>query len=299
MPEFLVELYSEEIPPKLQTSARIQFKNQLQIFLKDKGIKYKECLDFSCPTRLSIFLKDLPKKIEVPSKEIKGPKTDVSEKVVEGFARSHNENVKNVFKKETEKGSFYFIKTEKKNIFVEELLINYLPKLISEITWKKSMKWSINSLMWGRPLRSIFAIFNKKKLNFKYYHLDSTDKIIVEQDLVIKTKQVKTFKEYISFLKNNRIVIDQSERQKIIEKKFELISKSKNFKNHYSQNLLDEVVNLVEDPNVLIVNFDKAFLKIPQEIIISTLEKHQRYFPIIDNRDRLTNYFFVVANKKR
>ena len=55
------------------------------------------------------------------------------------------------FKKETEKGSFYFIKTEKKNIFVEELLINYLPKLISEITWKKSMKWSINSLMWGRP----------------------------------------------------------------------------------------------------------------------------------------------------
>ena len=83
-----------------------------------------------------------------------------------------------------------------------------------------------------------------------------------------------------------------------MKKKFELISKSKNFKNHYSQNLLDEVVNLVEDPNVLIVNFDKAFLKIPQEIIISTLEKHQRYFPIIDNRDRLTNYFFVVANKK-
>ena len=135
------------------------------------------------------------------------------------------------------------------------------------------MKWSINSLMWEDHSDQYLPFLIRKKLNFKYYHLDSTDKIIVEQDLVIKTKQVKTFKEYISFLKNNRIVIDQSERQKIIEKKFELISKSKNFKNHYSQNLLDEVVNLVEDPNVLIVNFDKAFLKIPQEIIISTLEK--------------------------
>ena len=96
----------------------------------------------------------------------------------------------------------------------------------------------------------------------------------------------------------NKIVIDQNERQKIILNKFNSFSKSKNFKEQYNQRLLEEVVNIVEDPNVLLVDFDKEYLKIPEEIIIFTLEKHQRYFPIFDSRERLTNYFFVVANKK-
>ena len=298
MPEFLVELYSEEIPPKLQTSARNQLKQELENFFQEKEIKYKKCVEFSNPTRLVIFFKDLPEKIKIPSKEIKGPKIQVAENVLESFARSHNENVKNIFKKNTKKGEFYFIKTNEKNIFIEELLTNNLPKLISAITWKKSMKWSVNSLLWGRPLRSILAIYNKKKLVFKYHHLDSTDKATVEQDLITKSKQIKSFREYISFLEEYKIIIDQNERKKIVLSKFQSISKSKNFKQIYNQNLLDEVINIVEDPNVLLVDFDKSFLNIPKEIIISTLEKHQRYFPIFDNRDRLTNYFFVVANKR-
>ena len=160
------------------------------------------------------------------------------------------------------------------------------------------MKWSTNNLIWGRPLRSIFAIFNGKKLPFKYQHLESTDNIIIEQDLITKSQKIKNFKEYFSFLKSNKILVDQNERQKIILKRFNSVSKSKNYKEQYNQRLLEEVVNIVEDPNVLLVNFDKEYLKIPQEIIISTLEKHQRYFPIFDSRERLTNYFFVVANKK-
>ena len=205
MPEFLVELYSEEIPPKLQTSARNQLKQELENFFQEKEIKYKKCVEFYNPTRLAIFFKDLPEKIKIPSKEIKGPKIQVAENVLESFARSHNENVKNIFKKKTEKGEFYFIKTNEKNIFIEELLTNNLPKLISAITWKKSMKWSINSLLWGRPLRSILAIYNKKKLVFKYHHLESTDKATVEQDLITKSKQIKSFREYISFLEDHKI----------------------------------------------------------------------------------------------
>ena len=91
-----------------------------------------------------------------------------------------------------------------------------VPKAISLISWKKSMKWSTNNLMWGRPLRSIFAIFNSKKLPFKFEHLESTDNIIIEQNLIIKSQKTKSFKEYFSFLKNNKIFIDQQERQKII-----------------------------------------------------------------------------------
>ena len=160
------------------------------------------------------------------------------------------------------------------------------------------MKWSDHNLMWGRPLQSIFAIFNNKKLSFKFDHLETTDKIIVEQDLIIKSRKINNFKEYLSFLKTFNIIVDHQAREQIILKKISSISNSKQYKERINKNLLEEVVNIVEDPNLLHVSFNKDYLKIPQEIIISTLEKHQRYFPIFDSRERLTNNFFVVANKK-
>ena len=152
--------------------------------------------------------------------------------------------------------------------------------------------------MWGRPLRSIFAKFNNKKLDFRFDHLETTDEVIIEQDLISKTKKINNFKEYITFLKSYKIIVDHEEREQIILKKINSVSKTKDYKENLNSRLLEEVVNIVEDPNILLVSFNKDYLKIPQEIIISTLEKHQRYFPIFDKRDRLTNYFFVVANKK-
>ena len=201
MSEFLLELYSEEIPPQLQINARTQLKQQLEKSLEEEGIQHKECLEYSSPTRLSIYIKGIPEKIKIKSKEIKGPKVGVPENILQGFSKSHNVSEKDLFKKETEKGEFYFIKTAEKNILVEDLLINILPKAMSAISWKRSMKWSINNLMWGRPLRSIFAIFNGKKLSFKYQHLESTDNIIIEQDLITKFQKIKSFKEYFRFLK--------------------------------------------------------------------------------------------------
>jgi glycyl-tRNA synthetase beta chain len=173
-----------------------------------------------------------------------------------------------------------------------------LPKALASISWKKSMKWSDHNLMWGRPLRSIFALFNGKKIAFQFDHLESSDEIIIEQELDLKSKKIKNFKDYNSLLRSNNIVLDHNEREKIILKKINSTSKSKDYKEILNSKLLEEVVNIVEDPNILLVNFNKEYLKIPQEIIISTLEKHQRYFPIFDSRGRLTNNFFVVANKK-
>ena len=298
MSEFLLELYSEEIPPQLQINARTQLKQQIEKSLEEEGIQYKDCLEYSSPTRLSIYIKGIPEKIAVKSKEIKGPKVGVPENILQGFTKSRNVSEKDLFKKKTEKGEFYFIKTAEKKLLVEDLLIDILPKAMTGISWKKSMKWSKNNLMWGRPLRSIFTIFGGKKLSFRYHHLESTDNIIIEQDLIRKSKKINSFKDYFSFLKSNEIIVDQNERQKIILKRFNSVSKLKNYKEKYNQRLLEEVINIVENPNVLLANFDKEYLKIPEEIIISTLEKHQRYFPIFDSRDRLTNNFFVVANKK-
>ena len=298
MAELLLELYSEEIPPQLQIGARTQLKEYLESSLKDNEIKYKELLVFSSPTRLILLANDIAENIKVVAKEIKGPKIGSPDQVIQGFVKAKKVSEQDLIEKDTDKGKFYFIKTQPKSILVDELLSKIIPKAISSISWKKSMKWSDHNLMWGRPLQSIFARFNNKKLSFNFDHLETTDKIIVEQDLIIKSRKINNFKEYLSFLKTFNIIVDHQAREQIILKKISSISNSKQYKERINKNLLEEVVNIVEDPNLLHVSFNKDYLKIPQEIIISTLEKHQRYFPIFDSRERLTNNFFVVANKK-
>ena len=298
MAELLLELYSEEIPPQLQIGARNQLKQFFEKSFEEESIKYKEILIYSSPTRLTLAVKDLADKIKVESQENKGPKVGSPDQIIQGYIKAKNISLSDLIQKETEKGKFYFVKTAPKNILVEELLISIMPKALASISWKKYMKWADYNLVWGRPLRSIFALFNRKKISFHFNHLVSSDEIIIEQDLALKSKKVKNFKDYDSFLKSNNIVLDHNEREKIILKKINSTSKSKDYKENLNLKLLEEVVNIVEDPNVLLVNFNKEYLKIPQEIIISTLEKHQRYFPIFDSRGRLTNNFFVVANKK-
>ena len=298
MAELLLELYSEEIPPQLQIGARTQLKEFIEGSFIENEIKYKDLLVYSSPTRLVLLADDISENIKVASKEIKGPKVGSPDQVIQGFVKAKNVSKKDLIEKDIDKGKFYFIKTQPKSILVEELLSKIIPKAISSISWKKSMKWSDHNLMWGRPLQSIFARFNNKKLSFNFDHLETTDEIIVEQDLIIKSKKINNFKEYLSFLKTFNIIVDHQAREQIILKKISSISNSKQYKERINKNLLEEVVNIVEDPNLLHVSFNKDYLKIPQEIIISTLEKHQRYFPIFDSRERLTNNFFVVANKK-
>ena len=298
MAELLLELYSEEIPPSLQISARNQLKFLIENSLKENEIKFKDLKVYSSPTRLTLFVKGLPDKTKIAAQEIRGPKVGSTEEILESFAKAKNVTKSDLFEKNTEKGKFYFTKINSKNLLVDELLKDILPKSLASISWKKSMKWSDYNLMWGRPLRSVFAIFNGKKINFEFDHLQTTDSIIIEQDLTIKSNKIKNFKDYNVFLKSNKIILDHNEREKIILNKIKKVSQSKDYKKGINPHLLEEVINIVEDPNILLVNFNKEYLKIPQEIIISTLEKHQRYFPIFDNRNRLTNYFFVVANKK-
>jgi len=298
MAELLLELYSEEIPPQLQIAARSQIKIFIENSFKEVNLRYRELLVYSSPTRLTLFIEDLAEKIKTEAKEIKGPKVGSADQVIQGFLRAKSVSENDLIEKETDKGKFYFIKIKSQSILVEDLLIKIIPKAIGSINWKKSMKWSDHNLMWGRPLRAIFARYNNKKLAFNYEHLDVTDEVIIEQDLITKTKKIKDFKDYLNFLKSNKIIVDHKEREEIILKKISSFSQSKQYKENLNTKLLEEVVNIVEDPNLLHISFNKNYLEIPKEIIISTLEKHQRYFPIFDNRDRLTNYFFVVANKK-
>ena len=137
MAEFLLELYSEEIPPQLQISARSQIKQFIENTFEEENIKYKELSVYSSPTRLTLFIKDLTEKIKTEAKVIKGPKVGSTHQVIQGFLQAKNVSEKDLIEKETDKGKFYFIKTKSQSILVEDLLIKIITKAIGSINWKK------------------------------------------------------------------------------------------------------------------------------------------------------------------
>jgi glycyl-tRNA synthetase beta chain len=294
---FLLELYSEEIPHGLQISAREEIKKNLLKLLEEENIKHKSAEVYSTPTRLVLLVSDLPSEIKIETKEVRGPKVGVSENIIEGFMKSHQIIKKDLFEKMEDKGNFYYFKKSAKKILTENILTKLIPKVITSVNWKKSMRWSDHDLMWGRPLRSILAIFNNRHLKFNYHHLASTDGTVIVDNFIDKIKKVKNFKEYESQLKVNKIVLKQEDRKNIIIKKFQTICKSRSFLENFNEKLIEEVVNITENPSVILADFDKEYLSIPQEIIISTLQRHQRYFPLFDSKNRLTNNFLIVANK--
>ena len=160
------------------------------------------------------------------------------------------------------------------------------------------MRWNNFDLHWGRPLKSIMAIFDNQSLDFKYYHLLSSNFTIVDKDYEDKQKIIKNFKEYSKFFKKSGVIIDHDLRKRFIEKELLKISIKKDFLLEINNKLLDEVTNLVDQPNILLCKFDSKFLQIPKEILIMTMQYHQKYFHTFDKKGNITNEFLVVANKK-
>ncbi len=299
MSEFFLELFSEEIPANLQANARKEFKEILKIFFSENDISIKENLNiFSTPNRFAVHVNKLPKEIVKKSEEIRGPNTQAPDKALEGFVNSNNINKSEIYKKKTEKGEFFFYKKASQKIKVFDLLKNNLPNLIEKISWKKSMKWGYHNFFWGRPLKSILAVFDKKILEFNLAHLKSSNTTFLDKELEENLKIFNDFKSYHNFFKQKGIIINQEKRKELIKNEINKLSKKKNIKVNISEKLLDEITNIVEKPKIIICEFDKKFLNIPKEILILTMQIHQKYFPTFDIKDNLTNNFMVVADIK-
>ncbi|MDC0921345.1 glycine--tRNA ligase subunit beta [Candidatus Pelagibacter sp.] len=298
MSEFFLELFSEEIPSSLQKSLREELLNSFIKEFNEKSISFKKSSSFSTPNRLVILFEGLQKQITFKSEEIKGPNVKAPEVALEGFIRSNNINKKDLFKQKTDKGEFYFFKTKSRKLNTQNLLEELVPSILHKIQWKKSMRWSDFNLNWGRPLKSILAIFDKKKLTFNFHHLTSSNSTFIDKEFEEKKKIFVDFKDYNNFFKKLNITINHNLRKNLIEKKLNDISSKKDIIIENNPKLLDEVVDLTDQPNVILCEFDRKFLNIPKEILIITMQYHQKYFPTFDKKGNITNEFLVVTNKK-
>ena len=298
MSEFFLELFSEEIPSSLQKNLREDLLGSFNKFFNDRLISFKKGSSFSTPNRLIILFEGLQKQVVLKSEEIKGPNINAPEIALEGFIRSNNISKNDLYKKTVDKKEFYFFKTKLKKLNTYELLEEFIPKTLEKIQWKKSMKWGNYNLKWGRPLKSILAVFDKKKLIFDFHHLSSSNTTFIDKEFEENKKIFTNFKDYNNFFKKLNIIIDQELRKNLIEKKFNEILTKKNIKIEKNTRLLDEVVDLTDQPNVLLCEFDRKFINIPKEILIITMQNHQKYFPTFDNKGNITNEFLVVTNKQ-
>jgi len=298
MSEFFLELFSEEIPSSLQKSLRENLLNSFNKLFEEKFISFKKKLSYSTPNRLVIIFEGLQKKIVLKAEEIKGPNVNAPEMALEGFMRSNNIIKKDLFRKKTDKGEFYFFKTKSQKLNTHDLLEEFVPLVLQRIQWKKSMKWGDFDLNWGRPLKSILALFDKKKLTFNFHHLASSNSTFIDKEFEEKKKIFTNFKDYNNFFKKLNIIIDQNQRKNLIEKKLNEITNKKNITIENNLKLIDEVVDLTDQPNVILCEFDRKFLNIPKEILIITMQYHQKYFPTFDKKENITNEFLVVTNKK-
>ena len=198
MAEFFLELFSEEIPAGLQKNLREKLLEEFNKFFFEKSIKSKKSFSLSTPNRLVIVFEDLDKVIKIPSEEIKGPNINSPDQALEGFMRSNKIEKKDLLKKKTEKGEFYFYKTKSKSLKTNDLLMEFVPKLLENYKWKRSMKWGEYDLIWGRPLKSILTVFDRKVVNFEFHHLSSSNSTYIDTEF----EEKKEFLQILNLMKN-------------------------------------------------------------------------------------------------
>ncbi len=299
MSEFFLELFSEEIPSRLQINARNELTQIFKKFFNDNEIIVKGKINtYSTPNRLIVHINKISKDVIKKAEEIRGPNINAPEKALEGFLKSNKISKEKVFKKSTEKGIFYFYNKPSQKIKTYDLLKESIASLLLKISWKKSMKWGNHDLYWGRPLKSILALFDKKIIEFKLNHLHSSNKTFTDKDLEDEVKSFNDFKSYIKFFKQKGVTIDQDKRKEFIIKEINKATNQKKIHINVNEKLIDEIINIVEKPKILVCEFNKKFLEIPQEILIITMQHQQKYFPTFDSKNKITNNFIVVADCK-
>ncbi len=299
MSEFFLELFSEEIPSRLQINARHDLIQILKKFFDDNEIIIKGKINiYSIPNRLIVYINKISKDVTKKAEEIRGPNINAPEKALEGFLKSNKIGKEKVTKKSTDKGIFFFYNKPSQKIKTYDLLKDNIASLLLKISWKKSMKWGNHNLYWGRPLKSILCLFDKKIIEFKLNHLHSSNKTFINKDLEDEVKSFNDFKSYIKFFKQKGVIIDQNKRKEFITKEINKVTNQKKIHINFNEKLLEEITNIVEKPKILVCEFNKKFLEIPQEILIITMQHHQKYFPTFDNKNKITNNFIVVADCK-
>jgi glycyl-tRNA synthetase beta chain len=297
MPDLLLELFSEEIPARMQVQASKDMERLIVGALSDRGFLFEGARAFAGPRRLTLAISGLPVKQPDVSEEKKGPRVGAPEKAIEGFLKSAGVTLDQCEKRADAKGEFYVAVIGRKGRATSEVMAEILPDTITKLPWPKSMRWGDGTFRWVRPLHGILATFDGEVIPFEMAGVKSGNITRGHRFLSSGKIAVRRFEDYEKKLRDAHVILDGAERRDIIlhdakQKAFalglELIE---------DEGLANEVMGLAEWPVVLIGGIDAQFMDVPPEILQTSMRTHQKYFALRDGKTgKLARRFALVAN---
>lgn len=296
MADFLLELFSEEIPARMQTEAARHLKATFTAELEQTGIKCESIKTYVTPRRLALIVQYLPDVQPDVTLEKKGPKTSAPQPAIDGFLRSTGLSLEKLEKRMVGKDETYYAVIHQKGQSVAALLKAIAEKILGSFPWPKSMCWGSNQTRWVRPLRSILCIFGDAVVPVEFAGLKATKITYGHRFLAPQAIPVKNAGEYEEVLAHAKVIADQDKRKAEILKQAETLAAQHQLTMKRDEGLLNEVTGLVEFPNVLIGSIDDAFMDLPPEVLTSEMRAHQKYFALLDKKGKLSAKFLAVSN---
>lgn len=304
MPELLLELFSEEIPARMQRKASEDLKKAVTNALVDAGLVYESAKAFVTPRRLALTVTGVPARSPDTREEKKGPRVGAPAAAIDGFLKSAGLSSLDQAKIESDpkKGDFYVASIEKKGSDAVSILSAALPRIISGFDWPKSMQWGHGGLSWVRPLRAITATFGTENdepvvIPFNSNAIESGQTTYGHRFLAPGAIRVRRFDDYQQALEKARVVLDIDRRKDIIRTDAEQLAFAQGLTVIADDGLLEEVAGLVEWPVVMMGSFDPAFLEVPEEVIIATIRANQKCFCLRDASGKLAPNLIITSNQ--
>ncbi|MEK9645477.1 MAG: glycine--tRNA ligase subunit beta [Alphaproteobacteria bacterium] len=297
MPQLLLELFSEEIPARMQARASEDLQRLAVAAFKEVGLEHGETRAFVTPRRLTLVVDELPEKQPDLREERRGPRADAPEKAIEGFLKGNGVTRDQCEERETPKGTFLFAVVEKSGDATASVLPGLLSGVVGDLAWQKSMRWGTGAMRWVRSLQRVLCLFDGAPLALTLRNEVPCGAETSGHRFLSPTPfEVTDFADYEARLCAEHVILDREERKAKIAEGAEKIAAEHGLTLKDDPGLLDEVAGLVEWPVVLSGRIDDAFMDVPDEVLITSMRAHQKYFSLLNADGSLAPRFVVVAN---
>lgn len=297
MSKYLLEIGVEELPYKFIPSAIKQLKDSFGKFLNENNIGFENINVMATPRRLAVIIEGLVDAQPDSEKVFKGPIKKIAydengnlSRAGEGFAKKNNINPKDLYVE----GDYVYAKVFNKGKSTKELLPEKIPNLILKLQGSHFMRWSTHDEKFSRPIRWIVSIYNNEELPVQILDIKSS-RFSRGHRSYTEPVEIKNIDDYKDELRKAYVIVDQNERQAKIVELAKQESEKIGATTRISADLLEEVTYICEWPVAVVCNFDEEFLTIPDEVTITVMESHQRYFALFKD-GKLTNKFITIAN---
>ncbi|MCC5988392.1 MAG: glycine--tRNA ligase subunit beta [Pararhodobacter sp.] len=302
MPDALIELFSEEIPARMQARAAQDLRRLVTEGLVEAGLTYAHASAFATPRRLALAIEGLSAQSSTRREERKGPKVDAPQKAIDGFLRSTGLTLDALHTREDRKGSFYLAVIEHPGRPAAEILAEVLEGAIRHFPWPKSMRWGARSLRWVRPLHSILCILSDEAgaqvVPLEIDGITAGDTTRGHRFMAPEPLKVSGFDDYAARLKRAFVILDAEERMALIENEIAQRAFALGLEPVQDRALLAEVAGLVEWPVVLVGEIGAQFLDLPPEVLQTSMREHQKFFSLRDPKSGQIVQFVTVANRE-